>query len=105
MFGRKLFENDEFILYSGFFGGMKVFLKDRGITIKARSDEKTHFLLTADCLYQLGSTIAPGSPEFGELAEAFCSALPCRGTALWAAHFHSAPGDLATLIAEDTLKK
>lgn len=101
MIGRKLFENNDWLLSSGIFGGFKVTLKSRRYTVKASRQEGHHFLRTLECMADLGIKIEPGSKLFEEAAEQFCSAILGRGDARWQAYFSIPPHQWAQGYAEE----
>ena len=87
MFSRILLDNDDFFVTAGLFGGIKVTLKSRGLTLKATREERVKLLDVLDELKLRGYSVDPNSKEFEETLDGFSEALLGRGGIRWQAYF------------------
>ncbi len=87
MFDRILLNDNYFLVTSGLFGGIKVTLKSRGLTIRANRFERKRLLDVLDELKQRGYLLEPHSKEFEEILDGFSEALWGRGDSRWQTYF------------------
>ncbi len=88
MIARVFLDNDMWLIVSGLFGGLKVTLKPRNITIKASRFERSHLYNILDELKNRGHRIKQDSAELTSILVMFSEALLGRGDARWQTFFH-----------------
>ena len=103
MIDRVLLDDETFRVTLGLLGGMKVTLKDRGLTRPAPPACAQHFKQTTDALQEMGVEIAPGSEPFEELLEEFAEAIFASSEGpRWALLFGTPPDQVAKRLAGET---
>ena len=103
MIGRILFECDEWLVTAGLLGGIKVVLKSRNLTYKAKTTERRHLMDTVELLKESGISVTPDNLQLQELFQTFAEAVAGRGDARWQAYFiHTTPQELARTFLEST---
>jgi hypothetical protein len=102
MIGRILLDNDDWLVTAGLLGGIKVVLKSRNLTYKAKTTERRHLMDTVELLKDAGVSIEPENIELQELHQMFAEAVASRGGVAWQAHFiHTTPNELAKMFLRD----
>ena len=103
MSGRILFENDDWLVTAGLLGGIKVVLKSRNLTYKAKTTERRHLMDTVELLKESGISVTPDNLQLQELFQTFAEAVAGRGDARWQAYLiHTTPYELAKTFLENT---
>ena len=82
MSGRILFENDDWLVTAGLLGGIKVVLKSRNLTYKAKTTERRHLMDTVELLKESGISVTPDNLQLQELFQTFAGAVAGHGTRL-----------------------
>ena len=94
MFGRVLLDNDDWLVTLGLLGSLRVTLKWREITRKARPIEKKYFSELIAILSANGVPIEPGNATLEQAIIDFADAM-FGGDAHWRSYFDHPPSETA----------
>ncbi len=90
MIGRILLDNESWLITLGLFGGIKVTLKNRGLTRRANRGERRYLMEMVETLEAAEIPIEPGGEPVEDMLNDFASAV-FGGEARWTAFFALKP--------------
>lgn len=90
MFGRILLDNADWLITAGLLGGIKITLKNRGLTRRANRGERRYLMEVLESLRAVGVPIERGSEPIEVVLDDFASAV-FGGDARWSAFFTIVP--------------
>jgi hypothetical protein len=100
LLSRVLFDDGDYVLQVGLFGGMAVYSKNLERSFRPPSDERAYFRELCDELEKRQIPISPDSKGFREACEDFCDAATRpRNSAGWRAYFRYPASQKADRIA------